>query len=322
VPLFSYLLLLYIRSNKYPAFPPYSEIIGGKGLGLQVMGNIGVDVPPGFTMPTTLCRVLADNDNDLPQEVWEDMKRNVMRIERDTGKMFGGTTDPLLFSVRSGAAISMPGMMDTVLNVGLNDVTVEALAKATQNPRFAYDSYRRLLNMFGDVVKGIAHEAFEERFDKIKADAGVKNDLDLDVDQLKLLCNEYKKVFEEHNQHFPSDPQHQLRDCVKAVFGSWFSSRAIKYREINSIKSLIGTAANVQMMVFGNMGTTSGTGVAFSRNPSTGENKLYGEYLINAQGEDVVAGIRTPEPITRMAEVLPDGEIDPCFSHIHVLCYA
>lgn len=261
----------------------------------------------GFTMPTTLCRVLADNDEDLPQEIWNDMRRNVERIERDTGKGFGDAKNPLLFSVRSGAAISMPGMMDTVLNIGLNDITVEGLAKATQNPRFAYDSYRRLLNMFGDVVKGIAHEHFEERFDKIKADAGVQNDVDLNVDQLKMLCAEYKQVFEEHNQQFPSDPQEQLRDCVKAVFGSWFSPRAIKYREINSIKNLIGTAANVQMMVFGNMGPTSGTGVAFSRNPSTGANKLYGEYLINAQGEDVVAGIRTPEPITRMAEVLPEA---------------
>lgn len=298
----------------YPAFVStltylyYSEVIGGKGFGLQIMGNIGVDVPPGFTMPTTLCQVLAENEEDLPQAIWDDMKRNVVRIERDTGKGFGDSSNPLLFSVRSGAAISMPGMMDTVLNIGLNDITVEGLATATQNPRFAYDSYRRLLNMFGDVVKGIAHEAFEDRFDKIKADAGVKNDVDLNADQLKLLCAEYKKVFEEHNQQFPSDPQEQLRECVKAVFGSWFSPRAIKYREINSIKSLIGTAANVQMMVFGNMGPTSGTGVAFSRNPSTGANKLYGEYLINAQGEDVVAGIRTPEHITRMAEVLPGGE--------------
>jgi len=282
------------------------DIVGGKGLGLQVMSKIGVDVPPGFTLPTTLCPIYSKHD-DLPQEIWSEVSKHVERLEKEMGRSFGDKKDPLLFSVRSGAAISMPGMMDTVLNIGLNDDSVKGLAKATNNPRFAWDSYRRLLNMFGDVVRGIPHESFEERFDAIKAAAGVEKDVDLSADQLKELCDEYKAVFKSNGQEFPSDPQKQLEDCIKAVFGSWNSARAIKYREINGIKHLIGTAANVQTMVFGNMGSTSGTGVAFSRNPSTGENKLYGEFLINAQGEDVVAGIRTPEHISKMAEVLPEA---------------
>lgn len=184
----------------------------------------------------------------------------------------------------------MPGMMDTVLNIGLNDDTFEGLAKATDNPRFAWDSYRRLLDMFGEVVLGIPHEDFEKRFDKVKENANAKNDVDLTVDELKLLCVEYKQVYKEQNQCFPADPYEQLIACVKAVFGSWMTPRAVKYREINNIRNLIGTATNIQTMVFGNLGDDSGTGVAFSRNPSTGENVMYGEYLINAQGEDVVAG--------------------------------
>jgi len=180
--------------------------------------------------------------------------------------------------------------MDTVLNIGLNDETVEGLAKATGNERFAWDSYRRLLDMFGEVVLGIPHEDFEKRFDKVKEDANATNDVDLTVEELKLLCDEYKQVYEEHNKHFPTDPYEQLHACVKAVFGSWMTPRAVKYREIHNIRNLIGTATNIQAMVFGNMGDDSGTGVAFSRNPSTGENVMYGEYLINAQGEDVVAG--------------------------------
>lgn len=187
-------------------------------------------------------------------------------------------------------AVSMPGMMDTVLNIGLNDETVEGLAAATDNPRFAWDSYRRLLDMFGEVVLGIPHEDFEKRFDKVKEDANAKNDVDLTVDELKILCDEYKKVYKEQNQNFPADPYEQLFACVKAVFGSWMTPRAVKYRDINNIRNLIGTATNIQTMVFGNLGNDSGTGVAFSRNPSTGENVMYGEYLINAQGEDVVAG--------------------------------
>lgn len=204
-------------------------------------------------------------------------------------------------------SVSMPGMMDTVLNIGLNDITVDGLAKATENDRFAWDSYRRLLDMFGEVVLGISHEDFEKRFDKVKEAANAKSDVDLGVEDLKKLCDEYKQVYLEEGKVFPMDPYEQLYACVKAVFGSWMTPRAVKYREINNIKNLIGTATNIQTMVFGNMGDDSGTGVAFSRNPSTGENLMYGEYLINAQGEDVVAGIRTPQPISQMQEVLPDA---------------
>mmetsp|Transcript_4059 Transcript_4059/g.9059 ORF Transcript_4059/g.9059 Transcript_4059/m.9059 type:complete len:932 (+) Transcript_4059:114-2909(+) len=287
-----------------PTVDPDKQIVGGKGLGLQVMSKIGVDVPPGFTLTTPLCQVFA-KDGDLPPEVWKGVRENVIRIEKDMGKKFGSSKNPLLFSCRSGAAISMPGMMDTVLNIGLNDFTTEGLAKATGNERFAWDSYRRLLDMFGEVVLGIPHEDFEKRFDIIKEEANASNDVDLGVADLKKLCEEYKKVYLEQGKKFPSDPYEQLHACVKAVFGSWMTPRAVKYREINNVKSLLGTATNIQTMVFGNMGDDSGTGVAFSRNPSTGENILYGEYLINAQGEDVVAGIRTPQPIFRMKEVLP-----------------
>ncbi|KAL7543827.1 hypothetical protein ACHAXR_013220 [Thalassiosira sp. AJA248-18] len=285
---------------------PDKQIVGGKGLGLQVMSKIGVDVPPGFTLTTPLCQIYAE-ENDLPANVWQGVRDNVIRIENDMGKIFGSSTNPLLFSCRSGAAVSMPGMMDTVLNIGLNDITVEGLAKATGNERFAWDSYRRLLDMFGEVVLGIAHEDFEQRFDKVKENANVKNDVDLSVAELKNLCDEYKAVYEEQGMNFPMDPYEQLYACVKAVFGSWMTPRAVKYREINNIRTLLGTATNIQSMVFGNMGLDSGTGVAFSRNPSTGENVMYGEYLINAQGEDVVAGIRTPQPIKQMKEVLPEA---------------
>ncbi len=323
-----------------PDVDPDKQIVGGKGLGLQVMSKIGVDVPPGFTLTTPLCQIYA-KENDLPADVWKSVHDNVARIEKDMGKTFGSSTDPLLFSCRSGAAseysilcssclsvshrvgslfcssyssmnqptysVSMPGMMDTVLNIGLNDATVEGLAAATGNERFAWDSYRRLLDMFGEVVLGIPHEDFEQRLDKVKEDAGAMNDVDLNTDNLKKLCREYMSVYEQQGKHFPTDPYEQLYACVKAVFGSWMTPRAVKYREINNVRNLLGTATNIQTMVFGNMGDDSGTGVAFSRNPSTGENVLYGEYLINAQGEDVVAGIRTPQPIQRMKEVLPEA---------------
>ena len=270
------------------------------------MSRIGVDVPPGFTMTTPLCQVFQEY-GDLPEETWRAAREAVKGIEKDMGKKYGDKEYPLLLSCRSGAALSMPGMMDTVLNIGLNSETVEGLATATGNPRFAYDAFRRLLDMYGNVVLDIPHEAFEARLDKIKEKAGVSDDVNLSVEWLQKLCDEYKQVYVEHRVTFPEDPYEQLFSCVKAVFGSWQSERAIKYREIHGITNLIGTAANIQTMVFGNMGENSGTGVAFSRNPSTGENVLYGEYLINAQGEDVVAGIRTPEPISRMSEVLPDA---------------
>jgi pyruvate,orthophosphate dikinase len=270
------------------------------------MTSIGIDVPPGFTLTTNLCDVY-DKYGDLPSELWDATKQAIKRVESDMGRKYGDKENPLLFSCRSGAAVSMPGMMDTVLNIGLNSETVEGLAKTTGNARFAWDAFRRLLDMYGQVVLEIPHHAFEDRLKAIKAEAGVADDVDLNVKQLQKLTEEYKKVYTEHNVIFPEDPYEQLFSCVKAVFGSWNSERAIKYREINNIHTLIGTAANIQTMVFGNMGDNSGTGVAFSRDPGTGENKLYGEYLINAQGEDVVAGIRTPEPISRMQQVLPDA---------------
>jgi len=270
------------------------------------MSRIGVDVPPGFTLTTNLCDIY-DKYGDLPAELWDATMEAVKRVESDMGRKYGDNENPLLFSCRSGAAVSMPGMMDTVLNIGLNSETVKGLAKATGNPRFAWDAYRRLLDMYGQVVLEIPHHGFEDRLKAIKAKAGVTDDVDLDVKHLQKLTDEYKQVYKEHNVVFPEDPYEQLFSCVKAVFGSWNSERAIKYREINDLPNLIGTACNIQTMVFGNMGDNSGTGVAFSRDPGTGENKLYGEYLVNAQGEDVVAGIRTPEPISRMEQVLPEA---------------
>lgn len=267
-----------------PQGKPDKTIVGGKGVGLQEMSRIGVDVPPGFTLTTPLCKVF-EQYGDLPIEIWDEIKESVKRVESDMGKKYGDTENPLLFSCRSGAAVSMPGMMDTVLNIGLNSVTVEGLAIATGNPRFAYDAFRRLLQMYGDVVLGISHYNFETRLEAIKEEAGVWDDVDLSADYLKKVCEEFKKVYAENNKVFPEDPYDQLFSCVKAVFGSWMAGRAIKYREINGIGNLIGTACNIQTMVFGNMGETSGTGVAFSRDPGTGENLLYGEYLINAQGE-------------------------------------
>jgi len=301
-----------IESNPIVPFggsaPPQDEldktIVGGKGVGLQEMSRIGVDVPPGFTLTTLLCQQFQET-GDLTPELWEAVKKSVEQVEKDTGKKYGDGENPLLFSCRSGAAVSMPGMMDTVLNIGLNSKTVEGLAKATENPRFAYDSFRRLLDMYGDVVLGIEHDKFEEKLEAIKDEEGVFDDVELNIDALKRLTEEYKKVYTENGVEFPEDPYVQLQSCVRAVFGSWMANRAIKYREINGIENLIGTACNIQTMVFGNMGESSGTGVAFSRDPGTGENKLFGEYLINAQGEDVVAGIRTPEPISRMKAVLP-----------------
>jgi len=289
-----------------PQDKPDKEIVGGKGVGLQEMSRIGVDVPPGFTLTTPLCKQFQKT-GDLTPELWDEVKKSVERVENDMGKKYGDGENPLLFSCRSGAAASMPGMMDTVLNIGLNSKTVEGLAKATGNPRFAYDAFRRLLDMYGDVVLGIEHEQFEEKLEAIKDEEGVFDDVELSVDALKKLTEEYKKVYTENGVEFPEDPYEQLQSCVRAVFGSWMADRAIKYREINGIENLIGTACNIQTMVFGNMGDSSGTGVAFSRDPGTGENKLYGEYLINAQGEDVVAGIRTPEPISRMKAVLPEA---------------
>ncbi|CAB9519799.1 Pyruvate, phosphate dikinase, chloroplastic [Seminavis robusta] len=298
--------IVQFGGSALPQEKPDKQIVGGKGLGLQIMSGIGVSVPPGFTLTTPVCQEFQDS-GDLSDEMWAAVREAVKRIEKDTGKGYGNPENPLLFSCRSGAAVSMPGMMDTVLNIGLNKETVEGLAKATNNKRFAYDAYRRLLDMFGDVVLGISHEAFERRLEMLKMKKGVRDDTDFSADDLEELCEAYYEVYAENDKSFPEDPFEQLKACVKAVFSSWNADRAIKYREINGIASLLGTACNIQTMVFGNRGETSGTGVAFSRDPGTGENKMKGEYLINAQGEDVVAGIRTPEPIARMKEVLPDA---------------
>ncbi len=277
------------------------QLLGGKGANLADMTSIGLPVPPGFTITTETCAAYAEAGNVLPSGLMDEVHKNVRMLEKETGKKLGAESDPLLVSVRSGAAVSMPGMMDTVLNLGLTDKSVDALAEATGNHRFAYDAYRRLINMFGDVVMGVEHEYFEAAFDKIKRKYKAKIDTDVPTAGMIELCDEYSKVYRKHvGEAFPQDPVRQLQYSIEAVFKSWNSPKAVVYRRVEGITGLPGTAVNVQMMVFGNMGDDSGTGVAFTRNPSTGENKFYGEFLINAQGEDVVAGIRTPRPVSEM----------------------
>ncbi|MFO7259672.1 MAG: pyruvate, phosphate dikinase [bacterium] len=280
-------------------------LLGGKGANLAEMARIGVPVPPGFTITTEVCRHYL-REGKYPAELREQVAAALARLEKETGKTFGGGDFPLLLSVRSGAPISMPGMMETILNLGLNDETVEALARATDNPRFAYDSYRRFVNMYGDVVLGVEHDAFEELLSARKAAKGVEADTDLDADDLRALVGEYKAlVAERTGKPFPDDPHEQLWGAIEAVFRSWNIDRAVAYRRVHGIPDDLGTAVNVQAMVFGNMGEDSGTGVAFTRDPSTGERRFFGEFLLNAQGEDVVAGIRTPVPIAEMAERMP-----------------
>ncbi|WP_428936712.1 pyruvate, phosphate dikinase [Fontivita pretiosa] len=279
------------------------ELLGGKGANLAEMTNMGLPVPPGFTITTATCKEYNDLGQKLPKGLMEEVTANLRKLEKVTGKKFGDPNNPLLVAVRSGAAISMPGMMDTVLNIGLNDQVVEGLARLTNNPRFAYDSYRRLINMYGDTVMGVAHEHFERELAAVKKAKGVELDTQLDADDLKEVVQRYKRVYREHvGEDFPQDPMKQLQGAIEAVFRSWMGERAIQYRKIHDVRGLLGTAVNVQAMVFGNMGDDSATGVAFTRNPSTGENKFFGEFLINAQGEDVVAGIRTPIDCNRMAE--------------------
>ena len=281
-------------------------LLGGKGANLAEMSAIGLPVPPGFTITTEACRHYVEHGQAWPDGLEAEVRGGLRHVEEILGKALGDPQNPLLVSVRSGAAVSMPGMMDTVLNLGLNDAVVDGLARQTGNPRFAYDAYRRFIDMFGDVVMGVRHARFEEAIEHLKQERGVEDDVELTTDDLRELVDRYKAIYRRHTGHmFPSDPQEQLRFAINAVFDSWDSSRAVKYRKINKITGLIGTAVNVQAMVFGNMGETSGTGVCFTRNPATGENKLYGEFLVNAQGEDVVAGIRTPEPISRMEQKLP-----------------
>lgn len=282
------------------------SLLGGKGANLAEMASIGLSVPPGLTISTEACQEYQIAKK-LPQGLWEEILEGLKAVEKNMGAFLGDPSKPLLLSVRSGAAISMPGMMDTVLNLGLNDEVVTGLA-AKSGERFAYDSYRRFLDMFGDVVMSISHSLFAEKLEKLKDAKGVKLDTELTASDLKQLVEQYKKVYvEAKGEKFPSDPKRQLELAVKAVFDSWDSPRAIKYRSINQITGLKGTAVNIQCMVFGNMGNTSGTGVLFTRNPSTGEKKLYGEFLVNAQGEDVVAGIRTPQDLSTMKECMPEA---------------
>ena len=283
------------------------DLLGGKGANLAEMTHIGLPVPPGFTITTEACSEFYNQDKKIWSELKEEITASVKKLEETTGKTFGHGENPLLVSVRSGAAVSMPGMMDTILNLGLNDTTVESLSKITNNPRLAWDSYRRFIQMFGDVVKEVPKYKFDIIMDKVKETKGITSDLDLDVEDLKLITKQFKDLYaEETGEDFYADPMEQLLSAVKAVFNSWNNPRAIIYRELNEITGLPGTAVNVQSMVFGNMGENSGTGVAFTRNPATGENKIFGEYLINAQGEDVVAGIRTPETIDKLEREMPE----------------
>ncbi len=279
------------------------ERLGGKGASLAYMRSLGLPVPPGFTITTEVCAEYYDRGESLPPGLLDQIRENMTKLEEEMGKGFGSSEDPLLVSVRSGAAVSMPGMMDTILNLGLNDDTVEAMGRLTGNPRAAVDAYRRLINMFGDVVMGVNHELFESAFGEIKEEYGVSEDVQVPREGLEELVLLYKAIFLENTgEEFPQDPNRQLEMAVEAVFRSWNTPRAVRYREINHLHGYLGTAVNVQAMVFGNLGDDSGTGVAFTRNPANGENEFYGEFLVNAQGEDVVAGIRTPRPVSELRE--------------------
>ncbi len=286
-------------------------LLGGKGANLAQMWKIGLPVPPGFIITTEACHEYW-KEQDFILNIWDDVKAAVARVEALAGKTFGGENDPLLVSVRSGAPVSMPGMMDTILNLGLNDRTVTALAEAAGDERFAYDSYRRFIQMFADVVMEVDHASFEKKLHEKKAQNGVKDDNQLSADALKELVGEYKTIVKEAGKDFPADPWQQLRLAIDAVFRSWNTPRAVTYRKINNIPESYGTAVSVVTMVFGNLGDDCGTGVCFTRSPSTGENRLFGEYLINAQGEDVVAGIRTPVEISQLATAMPDVYIEFC----------
>lgn len=282
-------------------------LFGGKGAGLADMTKAGLPVPPGFIITTEVCKEYYENGKKLPEGLMEEVLEAMKKLEEKTGKKFADPENPLLVSVRSGAPVSMPGMMDTILNLGLNDETVKGLAKRSNNERFAYDSYRRFIQMFGNVVLGIPHEKFEEILDHYKKEQGVKLDSELSAETLKKVVEAYKElVKKETGKDFPQDPYQQLEMAIRAVFDSWNNERAIIYRKLHNIPEDYGTAVNIVTMVFGNMGNDSGTGVAFTRNPSTGEKEFYGEYLTNAQGEDVVAGIRTPQPISKLAEEMPE----------------
>ncbi len=282
------------------------DVLGGKGAGLAEMSKAGVPVPPGFTISTEVCNIYFQNGNSVPTEINDQVLKGLSKLEKQIGKKLGDPQNPLLVSVRSGAKFSMPGMMNTILNLGLNDETTEGLAKLTNNPRFAYDSYRRFIQMFGEVALDIHMEKFDDIFDARKHKAKVKSDTDLSADDLKAIIADYKKLVQkETKKPFPQDAHEQLSMSRDAVFRSWWNPKAKYYRTMEKIPDEIGTAANVQAMVYGNLGDTSATGVGFTRDPATGENTFYGEFLVNAQGEDVVAGIRTPEPITDLEKIMP-----------------
>ena len=292
------------------------NLLGGKGANLAEMTNIGLPVPRGFIVTTEACTKYYEDGEKLNSSIIEEIESKIKELEKITGKTMGDTKNPLLVSVRSGARASMPGMMDTVLNLGLNDEVAKGFSEVTNNPRFVYDSYRRFIQMFADVVMGFPKSSFERLFDKIKEEKNVEYDTELTADDLKEVIEIYKGEYRKHaNADFPQDPKEQLIEAVKAVFRSWNNDRAITYRRLNDIPGEWGTAVNVQEMVYGNKGETSGTGVAFTRNPATGENKLYGEYLMNAQGEDVVAGIRTPKSIETLKEVMPE-----CYEEFKKIC--
>ena len=283
------------------------NLLGGKGANLAEMASLGINVPPGFTISTDACVYYLKNKNKLPPKLWNEVLAQLADLEKTIEKKFGDSNDPLLVSVRSGARVSMPGMMDTVLNLGLNETSVLGLAKKTQNEWFAFDTYRRFISMFGNVVLNISGESFESILEKEKLKRGIKFDTDFSVRDLKAIVKKFKDlVLRETKKKFPDDPMKQLRMAVEAVFSSWNTDRAVVYRKMNGFSNDWGTAVTVQSMVFGNMGRTSATGVAFTRNPATGENKFFGEYMINAQGEDVVAGIRTPNSINQLEIEMPE----------------
>ncbi|MEA1965549.1 MAG: pyruvate, phosphate dikinase, partial [Candidatus Aerophobetes bacterium] len=294
--------IYFFEEEKAEGSAKLRNLLGGKGANLAEMANLGIRVPPGFTISTEVCTHYTQKGS-YPKGLSKKIEENLKRMEKVTGKKFGDVTNPLLVSVRSGARISMPGMMDTVLNLGLNDNTVEGLAKQTRNERFAYDAYRRLLQMFGNVVLGLEGEEFENILERKKKERSIQEDIDLTSEDFKEIVAEFKKLIKDKKKiPFPQDPFKQLEIAINAVFASWNNKRAVSYRKINKIPGHWGTAVNVQAMVFGNMGNNSGTGVGFTRDPATGERILYGEYLLNAQGEDVVAGIRTPKPLSKLKE--------------------
>ncbi len=283
------------------------DLLGGKGAGLAEMTNAGIPVPPGFTITTEMCRYYYKNNEKLPDDFDKELNKYLKKLEKVTGKKFGDTKNPLLVSVRSGAKFSMPGMMDTILNLGLNDEAVKGLAESTNNERFAYDAYRRFIQMFGNVVMGIEKNEFEKVLEEKKKEKGINYDSELTAEDLKEIVEKFKKIYKEKTGNdFPQVPMQQLKMAINAVFKSWNNPRAITYRKLNKIPDDLGTAVNICTMVFGNMGNDSGTGVGFTRNPSTGEKEFYGEYLTNAQGEDVVAGIRTPKPISELEKEMPE----------------